>query len=190
MISGPFVVSFIGPSGVGKTTLIEQVIPHLRTHGLRVGTVKHAPHGHDVVDKPGSDSARHRSAGAEAVLLAGASSTVLFLDPGTHHTEPPARHHSPADDRQRLSRLGQLVGTHLAHVDVVIAEGYAPICDAHVAVQRAAVPAKPSPEGTRVWFRVSDQPLDGDLRFDQVEEVANRIAERVHANRAHTPVST
>lgn len=65
------IVSFVGSSGVGKTTVVEQLIPLVRAAGLRVGTVKHAPHGHDV-DRVGSDSWRHRQAGADAVLLAGA----------------------------------------------------------------------------------------------------------------------
>ena len=63
------VVGFSGYSGAGKTTLIEQLIPLLRAHGLRVSVVKHAHHAFDV-DKPGKDSWRHRQAGAFEVLVA------------------------------------------------------------------------------------------------------------------------
>jgi hypothetical protein len=95
MISGPFVVSFIGPSGVGKTTSSRSSAP--APTGC-AGTVKHATR-----PRRGRQARLRLGAivlpGAEAVLLAGASSTVLFLDPGTHH--PTGRHHSPADDRQR-----------------------------------------------------------------------------------------
>jgi molybdopterin-guanine dinucleotide biosynthesis protein B len=36
------VVGFVGPSGVGKTTLLERMIDALRRRGVAVGAVKHA----------------------------------------------------------------------------------------------------------------------------------------------------
>ncbi len=183
----PLVVSFVGPSGVGKTTLIEQLIPSLRLHGLRVGTVKHAPHGHDVTDKPGSDSARHRTAGAEAVLLAGANGAVLFLEPDAHDAQHPRHHVGLSDDQQQLALLDQLVDTHLAHLDVVIAEGFAPIRDALVVMDRAAVPPKHSSHPADVWFRISDEPGVDDLGFHQIDEIAHRIVGRVGAKRDAGP---
>ncbi len=62
------VISIIGKSKSGKTTLIENLIPELNSRGLRVGTVKHAHHGFEI-DHPGKDSFRHREAGAEIVVL-------------------------------------------------------------------------------------------------------------------------
>ncbi len=63
-------VCIIGYSGSGKTTLIEKLIPLLKKRGYRIGTIKHSRH--DISnDKPGKDSYRHKSAGAEAVILAG-----------------------------------------------------------------------------------------------------------------------
>jgi molybdopterin-guanine dinucleotide biosynthesis adapter protein len=59
---------FAGWSGSGKTTVIEQVIPHLRGHGLSVSLIKHAHHTFDV-DQPGKDSWRHRQAGCSEVLI-------------------------------------------------------------------------------------------------------------------------
>ena len=63
------VVGFCGDSGVGKTTLIEQLIPLLKQRGLRVSVVKHAHHRLDV-DHPGKDTFRHRQAGAFEVVAA------------------------------------------------------------------------------------------------------------------------
>jgi molybdopterin-guanine dinucleotide biosynthesis protein B len=60
---------FFGPSGVGKTTLMEGVIRELRAAGQRVSVVKHAHLGFDI-DKPGKDSWRHRQAGAFEVVVA------------------------------------------------------------------------------------------------------------------------
>ena len=59
---------FAGWSGSGKTTAIEQVIPHLRGRGLTVSLIKHAHHGFDI-DQPGKDSWRHRRAGCGEVLI-------------------------------------------------------------------------------------------------------------------------
>lgn len=61
-------LGFAAFSGMGKTTLIEQVIAALRARGQRVSTVKHAHHDVDI-DIPGKDSWRHRQAGASEVLL-------------------------------------------------------------------------------------------------------------------------
>lgn len=63
------VVCFVGPSGVGKTTLMTGVIEGLRSRGQRVSVVKHA-HEHFDIDRPGKDSHRHREAGAFEVVIA------------------------------------------------------------------------------------------------------------------------
>lgn len=63
------VIGFCGPSGVGKTTLIERLLPELRSRGLRVSVIKHA-HSNFDIDQPGKDTWRHRRAGAFEVLIA------------------------------------------------------------------------------------------------------------------------
>ena len=63
------VVVVCGPSGVGKTTLIEQMIGEFKARGQRVSVIKHAHKRFDI-DQPGKDSFRHRSAGATEVLVA------------------------------------------------------------------------------------------------------------------------
>ncbi len=64
----PPVLSIVGKSESGKTTLIEKIIPALKRRGYRVGIVKHAHHGFEM-DKPGKDSHRHRQAGADTVMV-------------------------------------------------------------------------------------------------------------------------
>ena len=71
------VIGIVGWSGSGKTSLVVQVLPILREHGLRVSTMKHAHHRFDV-DKPGKDSFRHREAGASEVLVVTSSRWVLM----------------------------------------------------------------------------------------------------------------
>ena len=73
------VVGFAGFSGSGKTTLIEQLIPVLRSRGLRVSVVKHAHHRFDI-DHPGKDSYRHRQAGAFEVVVASSHRLALLRE--------------------------------------------------------------------------------------------------------------
>jgi molybdopterin-guanine dinucleotide biosynthesis protein B len=76
------VVGFCGPSGVGKTTLIEGVVRELRQEGQRVSVVKHAHAGFDL-DQPGKDSHRVREAGAFEVLVASPRRMALLREYGT-----------------------------------------------------------------------------------------------------------
>lgn len=62
------IVSIVGKSNVGKTTLLEKLIPELRRRGYRVATVKHDAHSFEM-DVPGKDTWRHRQAGADLVVI-------------------------------------------------------------------------------------------------------------------------
>jgi len=73
------VLLFAGPSGVGKTTLVEALIPRLKARGQRVSVVKHAHKRFDI-DRPGKDSFRHREAGATEVLIASAQRLALLRE--------------------------------------------------------------------------------------------------------------
>ena len=64
------VLSVVGRSNSGKTTLIEKLLPWLTARGWRVGTLKHDVHGF-TMDHEGKDTYRHFEAGAERVLIAG-----------------------------------------------------------------------------------------------------------------------
>jgi len=73
------VISIVGKSKSGKTTLIEKLIPELKKRGYRVGTVKHASHNFDM-DKKGKDSWRHKTAGADTVIVASRERIVMVKD--------------------------------------------------------------------------------------------------------------
>jgi molybdopterin-guanine dinucleotide biosynthesis protein B len=64
------VIGIVGWKNCGKTTLAGAVIRELTNRGLTVNSIKHAHHGVDV-DQPGTDSYKHRDAGAREVILAG-----------------------------------------------------------------------------------------------------------------------
>lgn len=71
------VISFIGWSGSGKTSLMEYLIKELSNRGLKVIAVKHIHSPVFDVDKEGKDTWRLFNAGAEAVV--GASSERLYI---------------------------------------------------------------------------------------------------------------
>ena len=100
------VVGFCGPSGVGKTTLIEAVIAGLKAHGQRVSVIKHAHKRFDI-DQPGKDSFRHRAAGATEVLVASAQRLALLRE----------------FDAEGLPTLHQLIA-ELSPADWVLVEGF------------------------------------------------------------------
>lgn len=99
----PPIVSIVGRSESGKTTLIEKLIPELIGRGYRIGTIKHTHHP-VVMDQSGKDSARHRAAGAAIVMLASAASVAMVKSIA----------HESLDD---------LIG-YFEDVDLLITEGY------------------------------------------------------------------
>jgi molybdopterin-guanine dinucleotide biosynthesis protein B len=79
MPAAPPIVSIVGKSNSGKTTLIERILPVLKARGYRIGTIKHTGHDFDI-DHRGKDSHRHKTAGADAVMVAGPGRIALFKD--------------------------------------------------------------------------------------------------------------
>ena len=63
------VIGVVGWKDSGKTGLVTRLIAEWRRRGRTVSSIKHAHHVADV-DVPGTDSFRHREAGAGEVILA------------------------------------------------------------------------------------------------------------------------
>jgi molybdopterin-guanine dinucleotide biosynthesis adapter protein len=72
----PAVLSIVGYSNSGKTTLITRLIERICQRGWKVGTIKH--HGKTMEwDQPGKDTWRHRQAGADIVTITASNQTVV-----------------------------------------------------------------------------------------------------------------
>jgi formylmethanofuran dehydrogenase subunit E len=77
----PKVLLVVGYKKAGKTALIEKLIPELASRGYRVATVKrHHSDFPAAVDSPGTDTWRHRQAGAASVALITPTEFALFKD--------------------------------------------------------------------------------------------------------------
>jgi molybdopterin-guanine dinucleotide biosynthesis adapter protein len=64
------VFGIAGRSGMGKTTLLERLVPAISARGLVVSLIKHSHKAIDI-DRPGKDSYRLRESGCKEVLLLG-----------------------------------------------------------------------------------------------------------------------
>lgn len=67
----------IGVKDCGKTHLVVDIVTELTLRGVRVGTIKHTSHMH-VLDRPGTDSYRHRAAGAEPAAVVTPDATAVY----------------------------------------------------------------------------------------------------------------
>jgi molybdopterin-guanine dinucleotide biosynthesis protein MobB len=114
----PPVVSIVGRSESGKTTLIELLIPELKRRGYRIGTIKHTHHALDV-DQAGKDSSRHRAAGAHTVILASSGQIAMIKSTASN-------------------AVADLV-QYFKDVDLLITEGYKREENPKIEVLRAAV---------------------------------------------------
>lgn len=102
-------VGIVGRSDAGKTTLVEAIVPELDG---RVATVKSIHHAVEI-DDPGTDTYRHRLAGAEKVV--GVTPELTFA------IEPMGK---DARDTawQALRRV--LLGLEGDGFDIVVVEGF------------------------------------------------------------------
>lgn len=75
------VISIVGKSNSGKTTLIEKIINELSTRGYKIATIKHTFHKLNI-DSPGKDTWRHINAGSKATALI-ASDAYAIIKPST-----------------------------------------------------------------------------------------------------------
>ena len=71
------IVSFIGWHNSGKTTLATSVVSHLKRMGYRVAVIKSTDKKDIAFDACGTDSYKHRQAGADSVMLVAPDQTVL-----------------------------------------------------------------------------------------------------------------
>jgi molybdopterin-guanine dinucleotide biosynthesis protein B len=115
------IIGLAGWSGSGKTTLLVELVTLITGMGFTVSTVKHAHHAFDV-DQPGKDSHRHRTAGANEVLVASANRWALM--------------HELADAPE--PDLDYLLG-HMSPVDLILVEGYKHHAHNKIEVHRPAL---------------------------------------------------
>jgi molybdopterin-guanine dinucleotide biosynthesis protein B len=99
------IVTFIGWHDSGKTTLASQVVGQLKQMGYRVAVIKSSSESGVAFDTPGTDTAKHRMAGADSVMFLGPDQ--MFLQTGNNGLS-----------------LITLAHRYFPDVDIVIGEGF------------------------------------------------------------------
>ena len=92
------VVTFIGYHDSGKTTLVSQVVGHLKGMGYRVAVIKSSNEKGVLFDREGTDTYTHRLAGADSVLFVGPDQMVLQTGSSDHSIVTLAHRYFPDAD--------------------------------------------------------------------------------------------
>jgi molybdopterin-guanine dinucleotide biosynthesis protein B len=157
----PPILSIVGKSDSGKTTLIEKIIPALKQRGYRVGIVKHAHHGFEL-DQAGKDSWRHQKAGADAVMVASPGQIAMVK-------------------RFSSERLDDLA-PFFSDMDILIAEGFKRDRAPKIEVFRKARHAQPAClADDMLMAMVSDTALDVSVpcfALDDIDGITDFIVAR------------
>jgi molybdopterin-guanine dinucleotide biosynthesis protein B len=152
----------VGRSDVGKTTLLEKLIPELKRRGYRVATVKHHAHPGFEIDQPGKDTWRHARAGSDHVVIAAPDKVAAI---------------------RRVDReptLDEIVAA-INDVDIILTEGYKRADKPKIEVVRAARSREPICAPDELLAIVSDVTVPFDVpRFelDDVKGLADLIEAR------------
>lgn len=101
----PEVISIVGKTNSGKTTLIEKIVTELKKRGYRVGVIKHDVHKFEF-DHEGKDTWRINRAGADTVVIA--SGKKMGMVKKLEHER----------------NIDEIVGELMQDMDIVITEGY------------------------------------------------------------------
>lgn len=148
----------------GKTTLTERLVAEFRRRGKRVSTIKHAHHDFDI-DREGTDSYRHRAAGAGEVAIVSGRRWALMHELGDA-TEP---------------TLDNVIAK-LAPCDIVLIEGYKQEAHRKIEVRRVGARETKPLAGSipNVVAIAADHPVVGGhlpaFALDDVSSIADFIA--------------
>ena len=158
------IISIVGRSDSGKTTLLERLIPELNRRGYRVGTVKHNVHGFDM-DRPGKDTHRLKLAGARAVAIS-SPQKIAFVR-----------------DVDRELEIKDLVLHYLDDVDLVLTEGYKSGTCPKIEICKKDPSEGPlcREKGDGLFALIAEEPQYESVphfRYEDVEGLADLLEER------------
>ncbi|MFC1943781.1 molybdopterin-guanine dinucleotide biosynthesis protein B [Chloroflexota bacterium] len=156
----PSIVSIVGNSNSGKTTLIEKLIPELKSRGYRVATIKHTPHGMTLGGSD-KDSWRHLQAGSEATIISSQAQMVLI---------------KPVAPDVSLDEIARLFGENY---DIILTEGFKQDNAPKIEIHRSES-GPPLKDIKKLIAIVTDEPLETKTRqfsLDDVKGLADLLEE-------------
>ena len=147
----PPIVSIVGRSKSGKTTLMEKLIPELKSRGYRVATIKHAPEGM-TFDQPDKDSEHHIKAGSEVTVISSQDRVVLI---------------KPVAPDITLDEVARVLGENY---DIILTEGFKQENAPKIEVYRKGV-GPPLSGIKRLIAIVSDEPVETKVRWFSEQDI-------------------
>jgi molybdopterin-guanine dinucleotide biosynthesis protein B len=148
------ILTFIGKTGCGKTTIIEKLIPEFRIRGFKIATIKHHSHRGFDIDQPGKDSWRFSQAGSDQVIIASPDKIATYRNID-----------------QELS-LDEIL-LSIRDVDFVFAEGYAKANKPAIEIIRKENSVELIGTIEQRIALVSDSTLDLKVPHFGLEEISN-----------------
>ncbi|MBB6178875.1 molybdopterin-guanine dinucleotide biosynthesis protein B [Pseudorhizobium flavum] len=163
-MSRPRVFGIAGWKNSGKTGLAVRLVEEFTRRGYRISTIKHAHHDFDI-DKVGSDSYRHRQAGAHEVALVSGTRFAIM-------------HELRGDPEPAFEEIL----ARLAPCDLVLIEGYkrepVPKIEARRLQAKSREPLAPG--DPHIIAIAADHPVEGTslpvFELDDTDAIADFIA--------------
>jgi len=157
------VVSIVGKSKAGKTTLIERLVVELKQRGYRVATIKHSSRDFEL-DQPGKDSWRHIQSGSDAVVISSPQKLAMIR---------------PQDHDATIEELLLLLGPDF---DIVLAEGFKKGSALKIEVHRKELGEGLLLSPKELIAIVSDEPLEANapqFSWEDISGIASFIEEKI-----------
>ena len=147
----PPIVSIVGKSKSGKTTLIEGLVRELKSRDYRVTTIKHTPQSM-TFDVPDKDSWRHIQAGSEVTVISSLDRVVLI---------------KPVAQTLTLDEIAHLIGEDC---DIILAEGFKQDNAPKIEVHRREV-GTPLSAVKKLIAVATDEPLETKTRQFSLQDI-------------------
>jgi molybdopterin-guanine dinucleotide biosynthesis protein B len=166
------IVSIVGHSKSGKTTLIEKLIVEFKKRGYRVAAVKHSSQDFDM-DKRGKDTWRYAEAGSDVVAASTPQKLTLIKS---------------QDNNQSIDEILRMVG---GDCDLVIIEGFhsghAPKIEVHRKELNQGLRCSPD----EIKAVVTDEPIGIDrpqFGWEDISGIADFIIKKMIGKRGDDAV--
>lgn len=150
------IVSVVGRSKSGKTTLLEKLVGELKQRGYRVATVKHHSHPGFEIDRPGKDTWRHAQAGSDHVVIAAPDKIASI---------------------RRLEHALTLdeIAAGIRDVDIILTDGYSREGRNRVEVIRVELSRKPICRPEELFAIAANIPLDISIPQFDLDDAAGLV---------------
>jgi len=156
------IVSIVGKSGVGKTTIILRLLAELKKRGYRVATVKHSTHDINL-DTEGKDSWKYSQAGSDSVVISSPHSMAMITQ---------------VDHDNTLAQLSRFIGLDF---DIILAEGFKQNKGIKIEVHRREVKSELICNQDELLAIVTDERLQCNIpqySFDDANGLIDLIEEK------------